>query len=71
MIIKLHFIIGMFYISSSIKVCKASKNFLFLSLNFLLLINANGLNVIYFKLGNMDVSVLNAYLANLMYDYDK
>ena len=67
--------IGMFYIclSPSIKVSKASKNCTIFKFNFLhcllmvLFLLSNSLNATYLNLSKIDISVINAYLANLMY----
>ena len=67
--------IGLFYIclSPSMKVSKASKNctifkFDFLpSLLMLLFLLSNGLSTTYLNLSKIDISVINTYLAILMY----
>ena len=67
--------IGMFYIclSPSIRVSKISKNctiFKFHFLHYLLMLLfllSNGLNATHLNLSKVDISVINAYLANLMY----
>ena len=67
--------IGMFYIclSPSINVSKTSKNSSIFKFEFihcllmLLFLLSNGLNAIYLNLSNIDISVINAYLVNLMY----
>ena len=67
--------IEMFYIclSPSIKVFKASKNSTIFKFEFLhcllmlLLLLSNGLNATYLNVSNIGISVINAYLANLMY----
>ena len=67
--------IGMFYIclSPSIKVSKASKNSIIFKfeclhgLLMLLFLLSNSLNANYLNLSNIGISVINAYLANLMY----
>ena len=65
----------MFYVclSPSVKVSKASKNCTILKFNFLhcllmlLFLLLNGSNTIYLNLSKIDISVINTYLANLMY----
>ena len=67
--------IGMFYICLSllIKVYKASKNSTIFKFDFLhcllilLFLLSNDLNATYFNLSKIGISVINAYLANLMY----
>ena len=66
--------IGMFYIclSRSINVSKASKNSIIFKFEFLhcllmlLILLLNGLKATYLNFSNIGISVINAFLANLM-----